>query len=98
MDVKKKERQILRVLARSVRAAVEDAGLDFGQVQEIRMRTEKPLIVVYKNEERILPLKKRDGAEGHIVTREEMRETLEYVSHYSLYAYEIGRASCRERV
>lgn len=88
MDVKKKERQILRVLARSVRAAVEDAGLDFGQVQEIRMRTEKPLIVVYKNEERILPLKKRDGAEGHIVTRKEMRETLEYVSHYSLYAYE----------
>ena len=53
MDVNKKERQILRVLARSVRAAVEDADLDFGQVQEIRMRTEKPLIVVYKNEERI---------------------------------------------
>lgn len=88
MDVNRKKRQILCVLARSVRAVVEDAGLDFGQVQEIRMRIAKPLIVVYNNQERILPTIQRDREGGHIVTREEMRETLEYVSHYSLYAYE----------
>ena len=88
MDVNRKKRQILCVLARSVRAVVEDAGLDFGQVQEIRMRIAKPLIVVYNNQERILPPIQRDREGGHIVTREEMRETLEYVSHYSLYAYE----------
>lgn len=85
MDVNRKQRQILSVLARPVRAVVEGAGLDFGQVREIRMRIAKPLIVVYGNEERLLP---GDGKERHIVTREEMRETLEYVSHYSLYAYE----------
>lgn len=37
MDVNRKQRQILSVLARPVRAVVEGAGLDFGQVREIRV-------------------------------------------------------------
>ena len=35
-------------------------------------------------EEQILPLKER----AHIVTKEEIKETIEYMSRYSLYAYE----------
>ncbi len=85
-DIKRK--QILCVLARPVRQLLEDAGMDFGQLQEIRMRIGRPLLVIYRNEEKMLPPEKPDETEGHIVTKEEMRETLEYVSHYSLYAYE----------
>lgn len=88
MNVDMKQKQILCVLARPVRKILENAEMDFGQIQEIRMRIGRPLLVIYKNEEKMLPPEKPDRTGGHIVTKEEMRETLEYVSHYSLYAYE----------
>lgn len=85
MNIESREQQVLQVLAKSVRAVVEAEGLDFRKVQEIRMRIGKPLSLVYNNEERLLP----SGQEqGHLVTKDEVRETLEYISHYSLYAYE----------
>lgn len=85
MNELNRKRQILQVLARPIRSIVEDEALDFEKVQEIRLRIGKPLIVVYDNEEHILP---HGQGEGHLVTKEEIRETLEYTSHYSLYAYE----------
>lgn len=88
MNVNRKQKQVLSVLARPIRQILESAGLDFGQLQEIRMRVGKPLIVVYKNTERLLPAGPEDEADRHRVTKEDIRETLEYVSHYSLYAYE----------
>lgn len=85
MNVKNRERQVLQVLAVAVRKIIENAGLDFNKVQEIRLRIGKPLIIIYDNEEQILP---KGQQKGHLVTKEEIRETLEYISHYSLYAYE----------
>lgn len=85
MNIESREQQVLQVLAKSVRAVVEAERLDFRKVQEIRMRIGKPLSLVYNNEERLLP---SGQAQGHLVTKEEVRETLEYISHYSLYAYE----------
>lgn len=85
MNSDSRKRQVLQVLARPVRSIVENEGLDFEKIQEIRLRIGKPLIVIYNNEERILPGMQ---AEGHLVTKDEIRETLEYTSHYSLYAYE----------
>ncbi|MBU3875742.1 stage III sporulation protein AA [Faecalicatena sp. AGMB00832] len=85
MNELNRKRQILQVLARPIRSVIEDEDLDFEKVQEIRLRIGKPLMVVYDNEERILPGGQK---EGHVVTKEEIRETLEYTSHYSLYAYE----------
>lgn len=88
MDTNMKQKQILCVLARPVRLLLEEAGLDFGKLQEIRMRIGRPLLLVYHNEEKILTQEKKIQTGKHIVTKEEIRETLEYVSHYSLYAYE----------
>lgn len=85
MKENRKKQEILCVLAKSLRGLVETEVTDFSCLQEIRIRTGKPLMVLLRNEERILPsseYKKRE------VTREEMRETMDYVSHYSLYAYE----------
>lgn len=107
-----KKQQILDVLAKSVREAIESQNMEFEGLQEIRLRAGKPLIILYKNEEKILKkshikcgsgknirmdaiekAEKRfsnniDKEESHIVTKEEIRETLDYVSRYSLYAYE----------
>lgn len=85
MDVEKRKKQILQVLAKSIRQILESENLEYDWLQEIRMRIKKPLIIVYRNEEEILP---RSAQQSHIVTKEEIRETLEYISNYSLYAYE----------
>ena len=80
-----RQQQILRILARGIREILEKEHLQFNNLQEIRLRIGKPLMIVYKNEEQILPQK---AEKKPVVTKDEMRETLDYISHYSLYAYE----------
>lgn len=75
----------MNVLPCSVRAAVTRERLKYPKLQELRMRVGKPLLLIYKGKERMV----RDRQnEPYIVTKEEIREMLEYVSNYSLYAYE----------
>ena len=82
----KKERkdQILNILAKSVRKIILEGGSDMDHIQEIRLRTGQPVRIVRNNTETVLPA----ADDPHIITKEEMRETMEYISHYSLYAYE----------
>ena len=86
-DMKKKnqKKQIIRVLSESVQKIIEQERMDFSELQEIRLRIGQPVTVLYQNEELILPTmyseKKRLG-------KQEMKETIEHISNYSLYAYE----------
>lgn len=80
-----KKSQVLGVLAKPIRGLVEGEDFDFECVQEIRLRIGKPVIVIYQNKERLLP---SGVEEKYLVTKEDVRETMDYVSHYSLYAYE----------
>ena len=86
-DMKKKnqKKQIIRVLSESVQKIIEQERMDFSELQEIRLRIGQPVTVLYQNEELILPTmyseKKRLG-------KQEMKETIEHSSNYSLYAYE----------
>ena len=82
---RRKERQIMQVLAASIREIFQAGELFTDRLQEIRMRIGQPLILLEDGGEKI-PV---DGnGREHVVTKEEIRETLEYISHYSLYAYE----------
>ena len=76
--------QILNILAKNVRKIIQEdtGGLD--SLQEIRLRTGQPVRIVRGNREKILP----SEVSPHIITKEEVRETMDYISHYSLYAYE----------
>lgn len=76
--MKEQKKQILQVLAKKIQHEVEKEQFDFSYLQEIRLRTGKPLTVLYKGKEKLLMK----------VEQEELRETLEYISNYSLYAYE----------
>lgn len=86
-----KQDEVLRIFSANIRHILTDMYLDFEQLQEIRLRAGQPLMVVYKNHEYFVNAK-----EGlcevenipYIVSVNEIRETLEYVSHYSLYAFE----------
>ncbi len=82
---------LCRVLATSLRPYFLYASLDFSKLQEIRLRVNQPLIIRYNNKELFL---KSDGQatqsykEACIVNEAQIRETLEYVCDYSIYAYE----------
>lgn len=80
-----KEKQIMNILAKSVRKILEEEHFQGRKLQEIRLRTGKPLAVIYDNKECLLPSKTE---KKYLVSEDEVRETLDYISHYSLYAYE----------
>lgn len=75
-----KRKEILRILALSLRKLFEGLAIDYNKLQEIRLRVGKPLIVLCDNKELI--------KEDYIVSQEELRETVEYICNYSVYAYE----------
>jgi len=74
-----KYRQIMNILSRDVKCVLEKEKLEFEYLQEIRIRAGYPVILFYRGKEQILPIK---------ITERSIRETLDYVSNYSLYAYE----------
>ncbi len=79
------ENRMINLLPGSIRTLVEREIPDAGNLQEIRLRAGKPLILLYRGEE-LVPGNKM-GKE-YIVTKEEIDELLAYVSSYSLYAFE----------
>lgn len=83
-QTEKRKTQILQVLAGDIQKRLIREHLDFGKLQEIRLRVGKPFTIVYDGEERMLCT---DG-EYDIITKEQLMETIEYISNYSMYAYE----------
>ena len=84
MERRDRNSQIFHILAKSVRTVIEKESPDLADVQEIRLRAGQPLRMLCGSREKVLP----SDEKPHIITKEEIRETMEYVSHYSLYAYE----------
>lgn len=79
------EKEILRILAKKIRELMIQEHLNFECLQEIRLRIGQPVIILYRGREYILP---KDSQVKSRVEKEDMRETIEYISDYSLYAYE----------
>ena len=86
-----RKEEITGLFALNIRRVLQRAVQDFAQVYEIRLRAHMPVILVMEGREWFL------GSEGHLtenpdtayqVEEEEIRETLEYVAGYSLYAFE----------
>lgn len=77
--------QILPILATEIAEALERRNTDFDGLQEIRLRTEKPMVIIEGGKEIFVT----DSENNRLtVTGKEIRETLDYISNYSLYAYE----------
>lgn len=77
--------QIQNLFAGNIRRLLCEAELDYDKLYEIRLRVGRPLFLAYDGGECFL---KRREKEPYLVTQEDLKETLEYVSGYSLYAYE----------
>ncbi len=86
-----RKEEILRIFPRGLREILGSAGTDFGRLQEIRLRTGRPLMIVSGGREWFLEENGRLTAwpeRAHVVSREEMVRTVECMGNYSLYAFE----------
>lgn len=77
-----KKDEVLQVLPERLRQMVERAVTDWDGLQEIHIRLGKGIAITV-NGKKILP-----GQNGQVVSRREFREMMEYISNYSLYAFE----------
>ena len=86
-----KKDEILKVLSLNLRKVMDESSIDFEYLQEVRLRVNKPLIVIYKNREYFISKQHKFTStreDAYIVSQNELRETMEYISNYSLYAFE----------
>lgn len=90
MDMDRQE-ELIRLFSKDIRTILRCISADFGRIQEIRLRIQAPLLMICDNREfYITPEGKlsRNAKEAYLVTRQDLKETIEYMSDYSLYAFE----------
>ena len=83
--------ELLRIFSLHIRRILERAAPDFDGLQEIRLRAGRPLAIVERGREVFLTgdgARTREAGAAWRVTAQELRETMEFVGEYSLYAYE----------
>lgn len=74
------KQDVLRLLPRQIRMILDRQFPDREGLQEIRLRIQRPLIAVYMGQEHL--------NREYVVTVDDIRETVECISSYSLYAFE----------
>ena len=82
---------IRRIFSMNLRKIISGIEMNYEKLQEIRLRSNKPLIIRYDNHEYFVEEGKgltKNQKSSYIVKSSEMKETMEYVSNYSLYAFE----------
>jgi stage III sporulation protein AA len=83
--------ELLNIFSLKLRGVLRGLVIDFKDLQEIRLRINCPLVINYRNKEyfisqdAVLVNKPEQAIQ---VTKSEIRETMEYISNYSLYAFE----------
>ncbi len=86
-----KREELLKILSVRLRNILELSDLNFELLQELRLRMMEPFIIIYDGEEFFVAetggLEKNSG-DSYVVTSEDIKETLEHISNFSLYAYE----------
>ena len=76
--------QVKDLFAGNIRKLLLEAPRDYERIYEIRLRVGRPVFLCYDGGEKFL----RTKDVPYLVTRQDLKETLEYVSGYSLYADE----------
>lgn len=86
-----KKDELLKIFSIGLRNVITKINLDFNKLQEIRLRVNSPLIIIYDNKEFFVTKQSQlsnKEIEAVVITKNEIRETMEYISNYSLYAFE----------
>lgn len=86
-----KKDELIKIFSKEIRTILEQITVDFNLVQEIRLRVQAPLLMIWNNREYYITSRgtlSNTAGEAYLVTKAQLRETLEYMSNYSLYAFE----------
>lgn len=86
-----KREEIIRMFPDRLRRILEAADWNPDQLQEIRLRTGKPLLFMLAGREYFLSpagMASRKPEYAYLTDGEDIRRTMEYLGQYSLYAYE----------
>lgn len=86
-----KKDELLKIFSLRLRTVLAQTTIDYELLQEIRLRVDAPLMVRYKNAEYFINNKSKlnnNCEDSFIITKAEIKETMEYISNYSLYAFE----------
>ncbi len=85
----------IRIFGNGIREVLKGLSVEYEKLQEVRLRTGLPLFIRYENREygvtaegRLVQPGSGDSRRLRVVTGEELRDTVECASSYSLYAYE----------
>ncbi len=87
----KKKEEFEKIFPLNLRSAFHEAVQEFETLQEIRLRPEGPMLLKFRDGVRYLSKDKRlctNARDAAIIPVSEIRETMEYVSNYSMYAFE----------
>ncbi|MDF2543641.1 MAG: hypothetical protein K0S47_3359 [Herbinix sp.] len=82
---------LLKIFSIKLRTILTGLRINFDHLQEIRLRMNAPLIIIHENKEFFVTSDARLTnlpSQAVIITKNEIRETMEYISNYSLYAFE----------
>lgn len=85
------EDEFIKIFSRNIRNILQKVNMDLAGVQEIRLRTDKPLLINLKGREYFITESgglTEEPLRGWRVSGREIAETMEYLSKYSMYAYE----------
>lgn len=86
-----KKDEILKIVSVKLRRILEAAIIDFEYLQELRIRIQEPFIIIYNGEEFFLTeqgIMTKEAKKSYLAASDDIKETLEYISSFSLYAYE----------
>ncbi len=89
--VRCREQEIYRILPSRLRQMFRELPIRFEALQEIRLRVGSPVLFHYLGQEYFLNARggmSQDRRYAYQISREELREAVEYISNHSLYAYE----------
>ena len=84
-------KELIQIFPENIQLIVKKMKIEAESLQEIRMRVEKPFLILADGEEYFVTEKgelTKEEKKGYIVTKQEIMETISYITHYSLYAYE----------
>lgn len=86
-----KKDELIKIFSNNIKKILLNSNMNFQQLQEVRLRVNSPLIVVYQGKEYFVS---EDGSllheasKAYCISKNEIRETIDYISSYSLYAYD----------
>lgn len=86
-----KQEEIMEVLPKEIYGLFVNSGIDFQFMQEIRMRINQPLQIMYQGQKWFLTKqgdRKKSPQNAFYVSKKMLKEALNYIAEYSVYAFQ----------